>query len=158
MLVRLAPETTAGAYRIRPPRGYSLERRAKNGGEFYQWKGQARGDGSYPQLLLTFIPVPPEGRNAPAEVIFDAVMDGCRKGQAEFFPTWNMAGRESGRINGIPFLRTRISGANGALRMTGFAYMALDQDNVIFFLSQDLVPHDGDSLRVAEASTLTLKR
>jgi hypothetical protein len=160
VLARLGLETSLGNYRIRPPHGYRLERRHRSGGEFFSWKGPVRFDGSTPQLLVSVVPVPPEGRETPPDEYLDGLLDICRKGQASTFPTWNAGRREQGRINGIPFTRARISGssARGAGRMTGFAYLTLDDDNLVFMLSQDIAPHDGEALSLAEASVLTLRR
>jgi hypothetical protein len=159
MLNQLGAEMLLGRYRLRPPLGYTLERRRKDGTDIFVWKGPTRPDGNSPQLLATLVRVPLSERGTSAEAIFDAVLDGCRRGQAKVFPTWNAGAHEQGTVNGIPFVRTRISGSNDeGLRMKGFAYLAVDSNTVVFLLSLDLIPHDTDSLRLTEAATLTLHR
>jgi hypothetical protein len=158
-LVRLDSPTVCGSFQIRPPRGYTLQRRRMPSSELFQWKGAPRPDGTFPQLLAVLVPLPAGGENVSVDQIFDPVVDRFKKEQAGIFSTWMATGKEQGQINGIAFMRTRIRGSTTAgAPMSGFIYMGIDNAHAIFVVSEDIAPYDREALPLSEASTLTLRR
>ena len=73
---------------------------------------------------------------------------------------WSQTATERGKVNGLDFLRVRWSGAEKTKgsNMHGFIYVAQDGLNFIQIGSQDIEPHHEQSLKLAEAAVLTIKK
>jgi hypothetical protein len=63
-------------------------------------------------------------------------------------------------VNGIEFLRARWSGTDKATerKMHGFIYVAVVGQQIIQLSSQDVEPHHGAALPVAEAAVQTFRK
>ena len=155
-LDKLTPARQVGNFDIRIPKEYEfMEGPAQTGIKLHVWTGKSRPDESLPQLTITLV-TPPPGETATLEEFLTSIAGGVQRRRTN----WSQTATERGKVNGLEFLRVRWSGREkikGA-NMHGFIYVAQDGSNFIQLSSQDIEPHHEQSLQLAEAATLTIKK
>ena len=158
LLSKLSDETPIEGYRLRIPRGYTLQTQAGPPGAIaHAWVGPARADGTRPYVMLS-IGSPP---------LVEATRYTLRQALAKALASveqrrkdWKQSDPEEGTIDGLKFMRAYWTGAEAQTgrQMPGFNYAAIDRERVIYLASQDLPPHHKEALQLAEAAVLTFKR
>jgi hypothetical protein len=160
MLNRLGEEVKIQGYRIRPPKGYTLhEQTIDKRLKLFTWRGQKRPNGSVPRLGLSVISLLPQEENEPLRDSLDKLLLGM-KGSQRKLTNFSSSPPEEGQINGIPFLRTRLTGSNPAtgIKVQAFAYVGRDGPNMIIFSGQAREPDHEAPIKLTEAAVLTFKK
>jgi peroxiredoxin len=120
----LGDEATAGAYRVRPPKGYVAENvGAQKGQETYRWKSPDGGS----VFEVTLAP-------APAEKKLEALLEqdlGTLPGSRGL--GWGCSPAERVAVSGITFVRTRwsLQEQPQKWKAAGVVYLGLDGDRLI---------------------------
>jgi peroxiredoxin len=150
---QLDDEVAVGAYLIRPPANYILEKEAPDARrETYRWKGPRGPDGSTPVLEVALAPAPPADKHL--EDILEAdVASVPRKGLIG----WTCTAAERSDVKGITFARTKwtIMGAPLKLKASGYEYAAVDGDTLVRITCRAGAPTGGGAL---DAAPLTFHR
>jgi hypothetical protein len=159
LLKQLGKEVAVHGYRIQPPNGHTLQDRAIGGGHVLNWLGPARANGSAPNLVLGIFPLPANERNMPLESGFKNYVAGFKNSQKNTLANLDNSPAEKGQINGIVFLRSRLTGASTTgVKVQGFTYVAQDGPNLITLTSLDRGPDDKTSIPLMEAAARTFKK
>jgi uncharacterized protein (TIGR03067 family) len=156
-LVQLGPEVDLDGYRVRPPAGYKpvAAPDAPVGMMMTAWAGVKRADGTRPMFEVTIQEAPPgETMPAPSEAL-DTQLSSIEARRTSFHR--NVA--ESGFIGDHPFRRARWDGRMKKTneKMHGFCYATTDGRKVVLLMSQDVEPHEKQSLAIAEAAAQTFR-
>lgn len=156
-LNQLETASSVDEFSIRPPKGYSLQKRTgPHGSKMAAWAGPPRVDGTRPQVMVMTAMLPPdELKKYNLDQALDELVSSLSYGRKE----WTRTATEKGLVNGLIFGRTRWSGLDlhTGWKMHGFVYVAIVGKTVIQLSSQDLEPHHEESLKLAELSLLTFK-
>jgi hypothetical protein len=154
----LAKEAVIAGFVLRPPSGYdALKPEGPEGMQTFAWKGAERADGSSPYVMALIITAPPgETEMPPLDVVLKQQLAGVERRRTGFTATK----AEPVKVNGIEFLRARWSGTDKATerKMHGFIYVAVVGNQIIQLSSQDVEPHHGAALPVAEAAVQTFRK
>src|SRR5438874_5854507 len=79
-LGQLAPEVKMPGFRIRPPRGYALQRQTHGTGQGFSWVGPVRKDGTRPYLMVLVLTSPPgETKQYTPEQAMDTLLAGVQR-------------------------------------------------------------------------------
>jgi peroxiredoxin len=149
---QLGDEVAIGAYRIRPPAGYTLEKLTPEPGlETYRWKGPKRVDGSVPVFEVALGPAP------QADKKLEDVLEKELEGVAAKRLGWSCLPAERGEVKGLIFTRTRWSLMESPVKAKGFGYVyaAVDGDKLVRMSCRDNMPTFGGA---HDAAPLTLRK
>ncbi len=150
---QLGDEVAVGAYRMRPPTGYVLEKLTPEPKhETYRWKGQPRQDGTVPVLEVSLEPAPPADRKLE-DVLEKDLQAIPRPGLLG----WNCSAAERGDVKGLIFARARwtLWQSPIKLKLSGYQYAAVDGDTLIRISCRDSMPTFGGA---HDAAPLTFRR
>jgi hypothetical protein len=156
-LEKLGPAEQVGAYRIRPPQGYTLQKTQRGGTQSFIWEGPARPDRSTPKLWVMV------GRMAPGEEKLSLVetnsmlLAGAKKKVEQYSETPAVLGK----IGKLPFLRITFQGMEkGPAGHKGHtvAYHAHDAQQYIHIMVMDVEPHWVDSFSLLETAARTFDK
>ncbi len=158
---QLAPEVPVQAYRIRPPKGYNMRlQNAPNQSHGFSWQGPMRPDTSAGNLSLLILNIPPQERLG---LTVDRFLGDFSRGMLmplkATVPDIAVGPSEYGQVNGMTFLRARITGSNKVqnFKVHGFVYVALDGDKGIALAALEREANR-QALDVSEAAALTFKK
>lgn len=154
---KLARPVTIEGLTIRPPKGYEIQRNGGEGASAYAWTGGYRPDGTQAQMMLCIAhPPPKEIAKSTLEQLTLQILGGTKRRRT----AWQQGKVEVGVINGIKFGRVRWTGTEPDLgiKMQGFLYVAKTTTGIVFVSSQDILEEAPQTLRIAEAAALTLRR
>jgi hypothetical protein len=154
MLSKLDDPQPIGRYLLRPPKGYSPQTTPSPGGSTgYAWVTKPRHDGTRDYILVA---VGTDSATRSLDDLLDAFMAGIREHHNDV----KESPVETGTINSLAFERAYWVGIVPELgvNMHGFVYVANDGGAVIEMSSQDVEPYSKKTLRLTEASALTLQR
>lgn len=150
---QLASPAKVEGYQVRPPKGYTLTlappREELKG---FAWSGPLRDDKTAPQFIIVITPRGPSN----LEQILDKFLESVKARRVN----WTETKHESGKINGLSFVRKYWTGTEPSKqwKMRGFMYLALDGSNYIQISSQDVEPHHEQALKLAEAAAFTFQK
>jgi peroxiredoxin len=149
---QLGDEVAIGAYLMRPPADYVLEKlppEAKR--ETYRWKGPPRKDGSVPVIEVSLAAAPPADKKLE-ELLETDLQSIPRAGLLG----WNCPGAERGDVKGITFTRARwtVTAGPNRIRAIGYQYVAVDGDTLVRIATRDSIPAFG----AQDAAPLTFRR
>jgi peroxiredoxin len=143
---QLGDEVEVGAYRLRPPAGFSLQRQpAGPGGGMYLWKGPPRPDGTAPELEVVLSPAQPD----------DKKLEDVLEKRVASIPSprvgWGCGPAERGEVKGLTFLRARwnLLESPQKWKASGVVYVANDGDTLIRMSSRDSTLLFGNGLDAA---------
>jgi hypothetical protein len=157
LLAQLAPEEAMPGFRLRPPKGYTLQRQEQGPGQRFAWVGPVRRDGTRPHLMAVLLTPPPgDEKKYTAEQALDRFLAAIQGRRQE----WRRTASEQGLVNGRVFVRAHWSGVEPSTQrqVRGFSYVAMDGRKIVELSSQDVAPHDKEALKLAEAAALTFRR
>jgi hypothetical protein len=161
LLDQLAPAVDVGAYQVRPPKGYTsvpTPPGAPKEARAFTWVGSTRPDGTAPQFMVVLITLPADA----GLVLPDQLLVSALRALHRLYESWSQTDDETGRVNGLTFLRARWSGTDAAKKwkLHGFVYVyvAPDDNLVVQLRSQDVEPNHEQALKVAEAAALTFRK
>jgi hypothetical protein len=156
LLEKLQPETEVEAYRVRPPKGYTMTATPAPNGKAYAWAGAPRANGVTPSFTVLVMTVPQREATISAEDFVGKMLEGVKKRR----DGWQQSATERGQVNGLEFARTRWSGTEPTKgwKMHGFSYGFKDGNTYVQLASQDAEPDHEAPLKLAEAAALTFRK
>jgi len=146
-----------GGYRIRPPKGFTLNKSKTGGSTTFIWQGPARSDKSTPKLWVIV------GRMGPGEEKMsleetNAILIGAAKRKMDDYTATPV---EHGKIGNLPVIRMTFHGTEKEPpRYKGHtvAYHAHDGQQYIHIMTLDVEPHWIDSFLLLESAARTLEK
>jgi hypothetical protein len=153
---QLALEEILPGFRLRPPGGYTLNHLFGTGA--YLWKSPRQPDGSAHSFLVMIHPLD-SGSKVPLKRRGKKYLANFLKEYKSFFPDIAATPLESGTIDGVEFVRTKLTGTSRKKgKMRGFCYLAVVDKNLVTFTSLASGPNPQGSLKTAETAVLTFKK
>jgi hypothetical protein len=158
-LNNLSTETEVAGYLVRPPKDYprvNIPAAAlPAGARFFAWVGSKRTDGSAPAFGVNITTLPP-GRNVLHEKEFNVYL----KGFKQRYVNWTQSPTRKVKINNLKFLGTRWSAtdAKKGWKLHGVLYVAIEGSTLIELMSQDVVPHHEEALKIGEAAASSFRK
>ncbi len=151
-------------FEIRPPASFRFIKsfdEPKTHSTTYYWVGPVREDETYPQFIVTITASSARDSNAPLANVFEDVLRGIQRRRQD----WSATPPESGRINGLTFLRGSWSGvATGAAReglagraMHGILYVTVHNNQAVQIMCQDVAPDHAPWLKQGATAALSFR-
>ncbi|MCI0665140.1 MAG: hypothetical protein L0220_29090 [Acidobacteria bacterium] len=142
-------------FQLRVPKQYQpISQPGPAGSNVIAWVGTERSDGTRPYIMVGTVRLNPEQRlKLSSEQALDMFLTSIEKRRKD----WNRTPAERGKVNEIPFVRAQWSGTEvtSEKKMRGFCYVTIDNRKLVQISSQDVEPHDKETLLITEAAALT---
>jgi len=165
LLAQLQPYQDVKGYRVRPPNTWTHEPPVDSSAAkrvLYEWRGPKRPDGSRPELVVSWIAMPPSQKELSQGMhwLFDDLAATFVSGDDE---TSNGKGsvtnKEVGDIKDVRFVRGRITkpGEKAESVRSDF-YVGRDGDTVILMRLTDASSHFEEIKKLGTAALFTLQK
>jgi hypothetical protein len=155
----LGPELLFAGYRVRPPQGYSRSEQATRvDGRLdarASWSGPARPDQTRHTILIFARTLTPAEQQITLKQFLDQQVTLFK---SRLRANVTVSPGETGLSNGLTFCRTRLLAAAGGKKLQAIVYAARDGNVGITGMSVDGEPQCQETLKLAEAAFLSLKK
>ena len=157
---QLASPVSVGEYYVRPPLGFTFEKKQLTGdaktGEQYDWHGPAGPDGTRPRFVIAIFKLRPGAINQyDVETWLSSNLEAMNKNEKHYVHT----GIEQGKVNGISFARAYWkrdpNDPDDGKRFHGFQYEYQQGAISLTIIGDDVEPHYKSTLDLLEAAALT---